>query len=75
MLHTLLRFHVHHIGLLSDIEKAFHKVQLHESDHDFVGFPWLSFDDNPHSDFEICRFEVIPFGVSSSTLILNSVIN
>ncbi|XP_057379622.1 uncharacterized protein LOC130701716 [Daphnia carinata] len=74
MLHILLRFRVHRIGFFSDIEKAFHKVQLYEADRDFVRFFWLSDDNDPESDFAIYRFKVIPFGASSSPFILNSVI-
>jgi hypothetical protein len=42
MLHILLRFRVHRVGISSDIEKAFHRVLLHESNRDFVRFLWLS---------------------------------
>lgn len=47
MLHILLRFRAHRIGFSSDIEKAFHKVQLHEKDRDFIRFLWLSDDKDP----------------------------
>ncbi|XP_045022890.1 uncharacterized protein LOC123466813 [Daphnia magna] len=73
-LHILLRFRIHHIGISSDIEKAFRRVLLYESDRDFVRFLWLSDDSDPDSDFDIYRFKVIPFGASCSPFILNCVI-
>jgi hypothetical protein len=42
MLHIVLHFRVHRVGISSDIEKAFHRVLLHESNRDFVRFLWLS---------------------------------
>ncbi len=70
----LLRFRIHHIGFSSDIEKAFHRVQLHKDDRDFVRFLWLSDDEDPDSKFDLYRFKMVPFGASSSPFILNSVI-
>ena len=74
MIQILLRFRIHHIGFSSDIEKAFHRVQLHKDDRDFVRFLWLSDDQDPDSKFDLYRFKVVPFGASSSPFILNSVI-
>jgi hypothetical protein len=74
MLHILLRFRVHRVGISSDIEKAFHRVLLHESNRDFVCFLWLSDYEDADSDFDVYSFKDIPFGASCSTLILNCVI-
>ncbi|XP_032791646.1 uncharacterized protein LOC116928659 [Daphnia magna] len=74
MIYMLLGFRTHRIGLSADVEKAFHKIQLHKADRDFVRFLWLRDDKDAGSDFDIYRFKVIPYGASSSPFILNSVI-
>jgi hypothetical protein len=60
MLHILLCFRVHRVGISSDIEKSFHRVLLHESYRDFVRFLWLSNDSDADSDFDVSRFKVSP---------------
>ena len=70
----LLRFRIHEIGLTADIEKAFHQITLHEDDRDFTRFLWIRDVNDPNSEFDIYRFNVVPFGVSCSPFILNSVV-
>lgn len=53
MMEILLRFRVHRIGLSADIEKAFHKIILHESDHDFIRFLWTSNINNPDAELDV----------------------
>ena len=74
MLEILLRFRIHRIGLSADIEKAFHKIILHESDRNFIRFLWSSNIQNPDAELDVYRFKVIPFGASCSPFILLSVI-
>ncbi|XP_057378535.1 uncharacterized protein LOC130700500 [Daphnia carinata] len=74
MLEILLRFRTHNIGLVADIEKAYHQILLHEADRDFLRFFWIKDGKDPNSEFETYRFRVIPFGASSSPFILLSVI-
>ncbi len=72
MLEILLRFRVHPVGLSANIEKAFHKVILHESDRD------SSVSCGPVTStipmLDVYRFKVIPFAASCSPFILLSVI-
>ncbi len=74
MLEILLRFRAHRIGLSADIEKAFHKIVLHESDRDFIRFLWTNDIKNPDAELDVFRFKVIPFGANCSPFILLSVI-
>jgi hypothetical protein len=73
-IHLLIRFRTHAIGLVADVEKAFHHIKLHESDRDYFRWLWLSDPKNPDSPFVIYRFTVVPFGAKSSPFILNCVI-
>jgi hypothetical protein len=34
--HLLIRFRVHAIGIVADVEKAFHHIELQESDRDYL---------------------------------------
>ncbi len=70
--HIMIRFRVHAIGLVEDVEKAFHHIALHEADRDFLGWLWLKDPTNPDSEFVVYRFKVVPFGAKSSPFILNS---
>ena len=70
----LLSFRLRVSGLVSDVEKAFHHVRLHEDDRDSVRFLWLTNEDDPESPFQAYRFRVVPFGAKSSPFILNAVI-
>lgn len=72
--HLLIRFRVHAIGIVSDDEKAFHHIELHESDRDYLRWMWLSNPQDPDLPLVIYRFKVVPFGAKSSLFILNSVV-
>ncbi|XP_057379665.1 uncharacterized protein LOC130701903 [Daphnia carinata] len=74
MVEILIRFRAHMIAITADIEKAYHQVQLHEEDRDFVRFFWIKNVKDAESDMEVYRFKVIPFGANSSSFILLSVI-
>lgn len=50
MLDILLGFRLWKIGIVFDIEKAFHKILLHEDDRDFTRFLWLSDPTDPPLD-------------------------
>ncbi|XP_057374753.1 uncharacterized protein LOC130695607 [Daphnia carinata] len=72
--HLLIRFRVHAIGFVADVEKAFHHIGLYEPDRDYLRWMWLSDPKDPNSSLDIYRFKVAPFGAKSSPFILNSVI-
>ena len=70
----LLRFRMHQFGVVSDIEKAFLMIRLHDDDKDFTRFLWLKDPSDPASGFVTMRFRVILFGSTSSPFILNATI-
>ena len=70
----LLRFRVHKIGVVTDIEKAFLHVQLAEEDRNYTHFLWLSKPNDPASEFTVYRFKVVLFGSVSSPFMLNAVL-
>ena len=70
----LLRFRIPTIAYVSDIEKAFLHIGLHERDRDFTKFFWLSNPEDPDSDFVVYRFSSVLFGSGSSPTILNAVL-
>jgi hypothetical protein len=70
----MLRFRTHAVGIVADVEKAFHHIELHESDRDFLRWLWLKDPTDPESEFIVYRFRVVPFGAKSSPFILNSTV-
>jgi len=68
----IIHFRTHKYGLSTDIEKVFWHVQLHNDDHDYTRFLWLSNPDDPESEFEMYRFKVVPFRATTSPFMLNS---
>ena len=71
----LMRFRMHPIGLVADIEKAFLQVGLHLPDRDVCRFLW---PENPFDqdlrNIKIYRFRRVPFGIISSPFLLAAVI-
>ena len=70
----LLRFRVHKIGVVTDIEKAFLHIQLAVEDKNYTHFLWLSKPNDPASKFTVYRFKVVLFGSVSSPFMLNAVL-
>ena len=68
----LLRFRLPRIAMVSDIEKAFLQVGLHERDRDATRFLWLKDPTKPVVDdnLRLLRFTRIPFGVVASPYLL-----
>jgi hypothetical protein len=69
----LINFRSHAIGIVADVEKAFHHINLHKADRDFLRWFWLEDPTNPESPLAVYRFRVVPFGAKSSPFILNAV--
>ena len=73
---VLLRFRIHNIAFVGDIEKAFLQIGLHPSHRDFVRFLWFqepgnidfeNFENNELTELRFCR---VLFGVTSSSFLL-----
>ena len=71
---TLLRFWSHIIALTAGIEKAFHPIEVKESDRDFLRFLW--YDDVSSDTPSIVEFHMkrLPFGLTPSLAILGETI-
>ena len=67
---TLVRYRRNSIGLVADIEKAFHQIVIVESDRDMLHFLW--FDDINKDKPEIVQFRFckLVFGLTPSPAIL-----
>ena len=70
----VLRFRVHSVALMSDIEKAFLMISVSPTDRDVLRFLWI--DDVAKDDPQIItlRFTRVVFGVSSSPFLLNATV-
>lgn len=81
MLHDLcgilLRFRLHNVTLVADIEKAFLQIGLQPDQRDVTRFFWIKDCNNPVpcsenlQEFRFCR---VPFGVVSSPFLLGATI-
>lgn len=74
ILDLLLRFRLHRVAIMADIEKAFLMVSIAQDDREFLRFLWV--DDPFKSDPEIVayRFTRVVFGVSPSPFLLNATV-
>lgn len=73
----LLRFRLHPIALVSDIEKAFLNVGLHPPDRDVTRFFWIKDINNPvitPDNLLVLRFKRVAFGIVSSPFILSGTV-
>ena len=69
----LMRFRLHKVALVSDIEKAFLQVGIHPSERDVTRFLWVKYVTNPRTtpdNIQVLRFCRVPFGVISSPFLL-----
>lgn len=74
----MMRFRLHKVGLVADIEKAFLQVGLQKSERDVTRFLWIKDADKVTvniDNIEEYRFCRVPFGVISSPFLLGSTID
>lgn len=71
----ILRFRLHNVALVRDIEKAFLMVSVCKRDCDSLRFLWFAKLDDKNPEIATFRFTRIIFGVSSSPFLLNATIN
>lgn len=71
---TIIKFRGYPIGIVSDIEKAFHQVQINPVDRSMLRFLW--FDDVGKANPKIKRFQFrrLVFGLTPSPAVLATVI-
>ena len=75
---VLLRFRVHNISIVGDLEKAFLQISLHPEDRDWVRFLWLKnikdidFNNFGESEFIEFWFALILFGLALSPFLLSA---
>lgn len=71
----LMRFRLHNIAIVADIEKAFLQIGLQPTQRDVTRFLWLkdyetpTVNDSTIQEYQFCR---VPFGVISSPFLLGS---
>ena len=70
----LLRFRVHRIAIIADIEKAFLMISVAKKDRDVLRFLWYKNVHADQLDLMELRFARVVFGVSSSPFLLNATI-
>nr|CAD2206059.1 unnamed protein product [Meloidogyne enterolobii] len=73
----LIRFRIPKIAMWSDIEKAFHALELDPEDREVVKFIWVKDIREPISlkNIQYYRFSKVPFGVISSPFLLSATVS
>ena len=72
--YVLLRFMLGVFGSVSDIEKAFLRILINESDRDALRFFWLENPYNPNEPLTTYRFKAVMFGSAASPFQLAAVL-
>ena len=75
ILDIIIRFCLHNIALVGDIEKAFLIVSITKEDRDILCFLWVDDPTKENPKVIILRFARVVFGVSASPFLLNATIN
>lgn len=75
ILDIIIRFCLHNIALVGDIEKAFLIVSITKEDRDILRFLWVDDPTKENPKVIILRFARVVFGVSASPFLLNATIN
>ena len=75
ILEILLRFRLHRVALVGDIEKAFLMVSVVDHDRDALRFLWVTDVNQLATEIAIFRFTRVVFGVSASPFLLNATID
>ena len=70
----LLRFRVHRVALVADIEGAYLQISVKPEHRDFLRFLWYSDIRNGDDEIVKLRFARVLFGLTPSQFLLNSVI-
>ena len=68
----LVRFRVHPVAIVCDLEKAFHQVRVQENQRDALRFLWVENTNAADLRVIIYRFCRVVFGLTSSPFLLNA---
>ena len=71
----LLRFRVHKVVFIADIEKAFLMISMAREDRDVLRFLWVDDIGKDQPDLLTLRFTRVVFGVAASPFLLNATIH
>ena len=71
LLDILVRFRLHKIALIADIENAFLMVAVNEEDRDALRFLWIDDISKENPRLIVKRFARVVFGVNASPFLLN----
>ncbi len=75
LLSVLLRFRLHKIAWIADIEKAFLNIALQPEDAEAIRFLWPKEPGNPCSELTALKWIRVPIGLSPSPFLLRICIN
>ena len=67
---VLVKFRCRAVGIIADVEKAFHQIEIRKSDRDKVRFLWVQNPDNNNPSIVQLRFNRLPFWLKPSPSIL-----
>ena len=71
---VLVKFRCRAVGIIADVEKAFHQIEIRKSDRDRLRFLWFHDIDNDNPLTVQCNFCRLPFGLKLSPSILGGTI-
>jgi len=71
---TVIKFRGYPIGIIADIEKAFHQIQIAPDDRRTLKFLWLDDIKKGKPEIKQYQFRRLPFGLTPSPAILASTI-
>ena len=74
IMEIMLRFRVHKVALVADIEKAFLTIAMAPEDRNVLRFLWVDDISKQVPEVVVLRFTRVVFGVSSSPFLLNATI-
>ncbi|KZS05519.1 Uncharacterized protein APZ42_031268 [Daphnia magna] len=75
LLAVLMRFRLNKIAWIADIEKAFLNIALHPEDAEAIRFLWITEPKTPNSPLVAYKWKRVPFGLSSSPVLLQITLN
>ena len=75
LMDILVRFRLHRVGVIADIEKAFLMISVNSQDRDVLRFLWVDDIAKDNPTIIARRFARVVFGVNASPFLLNATLN